>query len=426
MNRRRDIYTLPPWAVRIRRERELRDWSQPDAVRALMANASPEEATGLPEFSTLLRRWREWEAGDHNPAEGKGFYAPIIARTLGLPKYAIFPQPSQRSFDSELVLPSGLETAEILSRMQRSDVDNATLEGIRRTVDWLCSEYPYMPAEQLIQEGRSWLRRVDGLRGHRLTLTQLTEVLVLAGWLALLVGCVENDMGLRTAAEQTRKMALSLGEQTGHAEIVGWAQEMRAWMALTDGDYRGVIAASRAGTDAAGSHGVTVQLLAQEAKAWARIGDRRQMEVALDRGRNLLDRLPYPENLDHHFHVDPSKYDFYSMDTYRIAEDDRLAEHFAGEVIRTSTAPDGSERKPMRIAEAHLTLGVLAARQGDVVEAVSYGRRALEGDRQSLPSLLMVSSELGELVERNYPGSTDAVEYLDQLRSLRSANNSTH
>jgi len=38
--------------------------------------------------------------------------------------------------------------------------------------------------------------------------------------------------------------------------------------------------------------GVAVQLAAQEAKAWARIGDRRQTEVALDQGRRLLDVLP--------------------------------------------------------------------------------------------------------------------------------------
>ncbi len=63
-------------------------------------------------------------------------------------------------------------------------------------------------------------------------------------------------------------------------------------------------------------HGVTVQLAAQEAKAWARIGDRRQTEVALDRGRRLLDSMPYPENLDNHFVVDPTKFDFYAMDCY--------------------------------------------------------------------------------------------------------------
>jgi hypothetical protein len=52
-----------------------------------------------------------------------------------------------------------------------------------------------------------------------------------------------------------------------------------------------------------------VQLFAQEAKAWALIGDHRQTEVALDKGRRLLESLPYPENLEHHFVVDPAKFE---------------------------------------------------------------------------------------------------------------------
>lgn len=99
----------------------------------------------------------------------------------------------------------------------------------------------------------------------------------------------------------------------------------------------------------------------------------------LDKGRSLLESLPYPEDTDHHFVVDPAKFDFYAMDCYRIAGEDRLAEMYAREVIRSSTGPDGTERKPMRNAEARITLGVVAARAGDLDQAVSHGRQALEG-----------------------------------------------
>src|SRR3954452_19725604 len=131
---------------------------------------------------------------------------------------------------------------------------------------------------------------------------------------------------MRTESEATRRAALSLGEEAGHADIIGWAHEMRAWYALTQGDYRGAIQAASAGQDAAPSQGVAVQLLAQRAKAWARVGDRRQVEVALDAGRRLLERLPYPTNLDNHFVVDPAKYDFYAMDCYRVMGENGLAD----------------------------------------------------------------------------------------------------
>ena len=73
----------------------------------------------------------------------------------------------------------------------------------------------------------------------------------------------------------------------------------------------------------------------------------------------------------------------------------------------------------MRNAEARITLGVISARQGDIESAIDYGNRALCGQRLSVPSLLMVSSELGVVLTQRYSSDTSAVDYLDQLRHLR-------
>jgi len=164
-----------------------------------------------------------------------------------------------------------------------------------------------------------------------------------------------------------------------------------------------------------------VQLAGQRAKAWARMGDRRQVELALEQGRALLEGLPYPDDLDNHFVVDPAKFDFYAMDGYRIVGEDKRAELYAREVIRSSTEPDGTERKPMRIAEARLTLGVLAAREDDLEHALTFGRRALNGDRKSLPSLLMVSSELTDILGQRYGKEPEALSFLDEVQALNSA-----
>jgi hypothetical protein len=51
--------------------------------------------------------------------------------------------------------------------------------------------------------------------------------------------------------------------------------------------------------------------------------------------------MPYPENLDHHFVVDPTKFDFYAMDCYRMNADEKMAENLASEVIQASTDFDG-------------------------------------------------------------------------------------
>jgi hypothetical protein len=400
----------PAWAKRVAAERAARDWSQRDAVKALRAHATEE----LPADESMIRQWKRWESGQL-PNE---FYRPIIAAVFGTVTHALFPAPGRRDGNKEILAASGMETLEIVSRLNRSDVDTATLDALRITTDRLCSEYPYMPSGQLLIEGRQWLRRVVELHSKSLTLAQHREVLSLSGWLALLVGCIEYDTGDRHAAESTRRAALSLAIEADQAEVAGWAHEMRAWFALTTGDYRGVITASQAGAELAAHHGVAVQLAGQEAKAWARLGDRRQVEVALDRGRRLLEAMPHPDNLDNHFVVDPAKFDFYAMDCYRLVGEDKLARALAEEVLRAGTDFDGRERMPMRNAEARVTLGVTAAREGDLEQALIMGERALEGERQSVPSLIMTSRELAAEMRNRYSSEPAAQEYLTRLHDL--------
>lgn len=403
----------PAWARRMVAERAARDWSQREAVRALRAHAKEE----LPADDSMIRQWKRWESGQ----VPNDFYKPLIAAVFGTVTHALFPAPVRRDGEREILAASGMETLEIVSRLNRSDVDAATLDALRITADRLCSEYPFMPSEQLLIEGRQWLRRVVELHSKSLTLAQHREVLALSGWLALLVGCVEYDTGARHAAESTRRAALSIAMEAEHAEIGGWAHEMRAWFALTTGDYRGVIAAAQQGAEVAAGHGVAVQLAGQEAKAWARLGDRRQMEVALEKGRRLLEGMPHPENLDNHFVVDPAKFDFYAMDCYRLVGEDKLASTLADEVLRAGTDFDGTERTPMRNSEARVTLGVTAARAGDLEQAIIMGERALEGDRQSVPSLIMTSRELAAEMRRRYASEPAASDYLTHLRELGAA-----
>jgi transcriptional regulator with XRE-family HTH domain len=406
----------PRWAQRLTAERTARGWSQADVIRAMRAHST----RPLPDDKSMLRNWKRWESGETIP---DATYQGLIAAAYGTVAAAIWQVTARgRGREAAPADAAGLTTLEVITQLRASSVDRAALDALRITADHLCTEYPHVPAPQLLTEGRAWLRRISSLLGTtRLSLAQHREVLDTAGWLALLVGCVEYDSGNRAAAEATRKAALSLGAEAGNAEVQGWALEMVAWICLTRGDYAGVIAASDEGIAIAPHSGAAVQLHAQKAKAWARMGDRRQVEVSLDHGRRLLEGLPHPENLDHHFVVDPGKYDFYIMDAYRRAGEDDLAALYAAEVIDSSTGDDGTEHAPMRVAEARITQGIVAARRGELEHAVSLGQQALNGDRKSLPSLLMVSGELTTLLATRHPGEPEVTGYLDQVRALKAS-----
>ncbi len=236
-----------------------------------------------------------------------------------------------------------------------------------------------------------------------MTYRQHREVLDLAGWLTLLVSCLHQDAARDQPAEQMRQGALMLGREVGDSEVIAWAAEIKAWMALTRGDLPAVVAAAAEGLAANARRSVAVQLHAQQAKAYARLGRGQDAEDALARGRELLTGLAYPDNPRNHFTVDPAKYDFYAMDCHRSLRQDDLAWGHAEAVLRAGAAADGTAPSPMRMAEAELTQAVVLARAGDVDAAMGAAGQALARDRRSVPHLLMVGRELAEQVARHRP-----------------------
>ena len=81
------------------------------------------------------------------------------------------------------------------------------------------------------------------------------------------------------------------------------------------------------------------------------------------------------------------------------------------ENLRRGMTADEAARK------ARLTLGVVAARTGDLEQAVNHGQQALAIDRRSQPPLLMVGKELDDVLRQRYgsePGTTDFHDALIQ------------
>ncbi|WP_326598554.1 tetratricopeptide repeat protein [Streptomyces sp. NBC_01803] len=329
--------------------------------------------------------------------------------------------PSARQADRSFTLAAEhgpWEVMELARRLNATDISPGDMDTITLVIDRLCRSYPYMPAEKLHEETRTGIRYVTDLLNGRTTLKQHRELLVSAGWLFLLGGCLEYDMGQREAADLSRATAFRIGQESGHSEIVAWSFELGAWFSLTQGQYSEALDSVESGHRADSTHSVGVQLYAQSAKSYARVGNARQVRDALDAGRARLERLPRPEHREHHFVIDPEKWDFYEMDAYRMLGDDDRASTHANEVIRLSTAPDGTEASPMRVAEARLTLGVAAARAGELEEAVAIGERALQTPRKSLPSLLLVAGELSDELVKRYPREALTQDFRNHLREL--------
>jgi hypothetical protein len=309
-------------------------------------------------------------------------------------------------------------TTELLQRIQASDTSPATLESLQTAVVELCCAYSSSPALALRTEAHGWLKRVASMLRKPVGLTAHRELMVSAGWLALLTGCLEFDLGMSASAQATRRTAEQLGREVGHPAISGWALEMSAWFALTGGRYRQAVEAAERGLALAGRSPVVAQLHAQRAKSLARLGDVEGVRQALESAQRHVDSAPIPDRPDNHFEVDPAKLELYATDAYRMVGADALAERHARAVIEASTLPGGTLRQPMRVSEAELTLSAVSARRGDLDGALTHGLAGLTPTRRSLPELLLVAGEVQAELNGRYPDEPITRHFRDAIRSL--------
>lgn len=304
-----------------------------------------------------------------------------------------------------------LELIEMTRRANHSSIGAETLAELETTTDELCRAYSTQDPAALRGRTTAHLRYVLGLLDGRTTLDQHRELLVRAGWDALLLGCVAYDIGDRLAADQARRMAYRLGDQAGHGQIMAWSYELGAWYALVEGRYRDAVELSERGLQHAGESSAAVQLTVQASHGYARLGDV-QARATLEAGRKILERLPRPDTPEHHFVFDPDKHTFYVAKILTsLGKDEVAAEEHAREVIRHC---EQAGRWPMRLAESQLNLGSIAGRRGDLDEAVGLATSALQVERRS-GGLLPHAEELLDALADRYPKERLVEEYRERL-----------
>ncbi len=311
--------------------------------------------------------------------------------------------------------------SDIVRQIHRTDIGSETIDQLHVITEELCCEYAWRNATDLRRDAQLQLEYVGQLLNGPSTLREHRELMVIAGWLTLLIGCVDYDLGLPRHAESARTAAYQLGRESGHGEIVAWSFEMSAWFALTQGRLRSVAEYTEAGTKAAPNASVAVQLAAQTAKAQARMGNRLEVQKILDDGYRRLGQHEHPLRPENHFVIDPTKWDFYAMDCYRLVGDNERATEHALAVLKLSHKADGSERSPMRASEARLTIAVTSLQAGDIESAADWAHQAFNADRKSITHLEMLADELSEHLDKMMPKDTAARPLREEIASFRAS-----
>lgn len=306
-----------------------------------------------------------------------------------------------------------LDAIEFARRVGASNVGETTLTRIEEKVDELAIAYPSTPAVGMLAAVRLHRGYVARLLDERKTLREHRRLLVAAAWLSILGATIYVNLRQRSAAAAWLKTAADIADEVDHAEILAWCLETRAWDAVNEGQFRTARELSRAAQDAAprGSSAF-IQATAQEARAWARLGDRQRTRDALDRLARLVSPLPAPLRAEHHFRYDPARAVATTATTLAWVGDP-AAEEYARAAVYRLDSPAQGEPRPRRATSVRLdlALALLAADKPDEACAVT-----------------MTAVRSGRLVPSSYWRAREVIERVEargvpQARDLRDAFN---
>jgi tetratricopeptide (TPR) repeat protein len=308
-------------------------------------------------------------------------------------------------------------TMELARLLDGSDIGVGTLEALEEATDLLCRAYPKTPSYALKVRTKQRLKNVIDLLGSHITIEQHRHLLVVAGWMMALLGCVHYDMQEHEEAEAARQVANQMAKEAGDSDLLAWTYEMAAWFALVENRYEDVIEAADFGLQVKPTGSVGVQLHLQKAKGYARLADFRETNRAMAEASSVLAKLQPPVHPDHHFVFDHSKWTHYAATIYTWLGDDQKAKELATEVIDHHLRPNGSSRAPMRTAEARLSLATVHAREGNLEGAVSFAESAYEFETKPMSDLLSRGQDLSRLLRNRFGNHSLVTEFREYLNN---------
>jgi hypothetical protein len=254
--------TLPPWARRLRTERDRRGWNKHEMARRLLDTAGIEQTPIR--IKSLVRQVSWWEDGKHYPRDWDAAYATAfettVAKLFGT-KPAYLQPATARSVDGEgacdeqdddmyrraaiqllgalsagVSLPPGaLET--VLARLDRAigDRDELHLDGWDETAAEYRQLVLVQPAGSLIGDLSADLVALGGLLAREQPSAIRAGLLRVSGELTGHLAWEFGDIGERRAARQSWRTARRSADASGDHRLSAWLRNNEADSAISTG-----------------------------------------------------------------------------------------------------------------------------------------------------------------------------------------------
>ncbi|MEV6985321.1 helix-turn-helix transcriptional regulator [Sphaerisporangium sp. NPDC051017] len=279
----------PPWAVRLRAERQHRLWSLKDLAVQLREAADEHTRARLPTADSLRRMIRSWEAGRHHPGE---LYARLYARAFGVDAGELFS--ASRTPIPTAAPASVAPDPELYERIteavdQPRRVDAVTVEWLERCLAEHRRVEDTVGGRPLLPVVRAQLDIVATLaRGASGPLADRTVAML--GEYAQFIAWMCQDSGDAAAALAWYDRSHGWALEAGDASLASTTLNMRAHLAWSLGDAPRCVRLAEASRWHDGRTTVGVQGMAAQmaARGHAEMGDAQPARRLLHEAEELI------------------------------------------------------------------------------------------------------------------------------------------
>jgi transcriptional regulator with XRE-family HTH domain/tetratricopeptide (TPR) repeat protein len=183
-----------------------------------------------------------------------------------------------------------LESVRLTLRVEGPAGGPGTHEQLELAVTQYARAYWVTPAGMLFEQVRECRQLVDGMLDQRQSPSRRRHLHLVAGWLSALLGNLSFHLSDYSSSRMHLGTAWRLGQAAGHNGLVAWVRGAQSMVELYDDRPEEALRMAREGQALAPNHLVRAQLASWgEARALARMGDRRGVLEAIARGSRAIE-----------------------------------------------------------------------------------------------------------------------------------------
>ncbi len=312
----------------------------------------------------------------------------------------------------QIGLPRVVQALEVARRTGVSDL--VSLEDLNTVVEHYKRTFRSTPPAELYNE-------ILGVRVHAgtrldgtLAANNRPDLVVVAGWLSNLLALVTHDLHDRAASLVWCADAERCGREARYPELGGWAALTRVRMSFYDGQAREAVTHAQWGQKLAPLGTVAhAELVAQEMRAWALIGNSDKVSSTRWRAEEAIARLSPNTPTQGAFSISLADDPPYTATSLLFLGRQKEAVEVTRRVIATfygSCAGEGRGEHPSGFARTYLILGLALAGLGKLDEAYAAGSVALEAPRLVWP-VAVLAGKLDRTLMRDFADTTEASAY---------------